>query len=57
MHPTNFNILLDSLLGFILIVAGLVVLGYVLFNLLWWLFLIAVGIGFIVMGVRLRASY
>lgn len=56
MKTKNFNIMLDSLLGFILIIIGLTILGYVLIHLIWWLFLIATGIGLIVMGIRLRNS-
>lgn len=53
MHHYRFTTL-DSILGFILIILGICVLGYVLINLLWWIFLVAVGIGLIVMGIRLR---
>ena len=44
----------DSLLGFILIFLGILVLAYVLIHLLYWVFLTLLGIFFIVWGARLR---
>jgi hypothetical protein len=45
---------LDSFLGLFLIFFGVFVLGYVMLHLLWWVFLITVGIVSIVSGARMR---
>lgn len=50
-RPVSF---LDSLLGLFLIFFGIFVLGYVMLHLLWWVFLITVGIVSIVSGARMR---
>lgn len=46
--------MLDSFLGLFLIFFGIFVLGYVMLHLLWWVFLITVGIISIVSGARMR---
>jgi CHASE2 domain-containing sensor protein len=50
-HPISF---LDSLLGLFLIFFGILVLGYVMLHLLWWIGLITVGVLSIVSGARMR---
>lgn len=58
MFNFNFNpqpvSTLDSFLGLFLIFFGMFVLGYVLFHLLWWIFLITVGVVSIISGARMR---
>lgn len=49
-----YNNSFDALVGMLLIITGMVLLGYVLLHLLWWVFLVVVGIALIVSGARLR---
>jgi hypothetical protein len=44
----------DSILGQFFIFLGALVLGYVILNLLYWIFLTILGIFFISWGMRLR---